>query len=136
MSAHTNNDMNSSNRTIEGFIRYGKCTTPLIEFNDQTTMAVVNQHIHTWFNYLLPSAFHIEFYCDKKNIFLKLEEIVLNSELNPFQLDSNNSSQEVTSVMDYVQLFIVEDPSPDDQINSRTSIYDFFFDELYISFLF
>jgi len=118
--------MNSSNRTIKGFIKYGKRTTPLIEFNDHTTMAVVNQRIHEWFNVFLPSAFHIEFYSDKKNIFLHLDEKVLNSELNPFQLDSNNSSQVVTSVMDYVQLFIVEDPSPLDQINSQPSIYDFF----------
>ncbi len=126
MFAHTNIDMNSSNRTIEGFIKYGKRTTPLIEFNDHTTMAVVNQHIHKCFSDFLPSAYHIEFYSDKKNIFLQLDEKVLNSELNPFQFDSNNSSQEIISVMDCVQLFIVEDPSPLDRINSQPSIYDFF----------
>jgi len=126
MFADTNSEMDLSNTTIKGFIKYGKYTTPLIEFNDLTTMSVVNQHIREWFNDFLPSVFHIEFYSDKKNIFLHLDGKVINSELNPFQFDSNNNIDNFASIMDYLQLFIVQDPSPDDQINSRPSIYDLF----------
>jgi hypothetical protein len=128
MSGNTNIDMDvdSSNRTIKGFIKLGRHKTPLIEFNDHTTMSVVNHHIHKWFNDFLPSAFHIEFYSDKKNMFLHLDENVLHCELNPFQFNSTDSSQEITSIMDCLLLYIIEDPLPTHQLNLQSSMYDCF----------
>jgi len=126
MSTHTKIDMDLSNRTVEGLIRFGEHTTGLIPFNDRTTMADVNYKIFERFKKVLPGAFRIAFYSNKRKMFLQLDENVLNSELNPFQFNSTTNSEEVISIMDYVELFIVEDPSPTHEINSQTSMYDFF----------
>lgn len=110
--------MNSLNRTVQGFIKLGRRTTNLIEFSPSTNMTVINHYVYYWFNTYLPSAFHIEFYSDKTNRILRLDDQILSSELSPFQFDSIDNSEEFINSMDCVFLFIVEDSPPMNLISS------------------
>ncbi len=107
-----------------GFFRLGKRTTGLIEFNDQTTMLDIYGHICQQFNDIIPSKFHIEFYAVEEKKLFHLDGDMLKSKNNPFLFDPTNNIQNNESVVDWVELFIVDDSPAVDQIKSRSSMHD------------
>jgi hypothetical protein len=127
MSAYTNNDMNLSNRTVKGFFKFGRRTTDAIEFNDKTNMADIQYYIYESFSDVVPSAFHVEFYGVEAKKVIHLDEDILKSPDNPF-LDSQNNE----NVMNWVALLIVDDSSPEDRLNLRSSMYNGFLNKLHI----
>ncbi len=125
MSTHTNNDMNSSNRTIKGFFRFGRHKSDVIDFQEDTTVADINHYIYQSFKDIVPSTFHIEFYNVGARKVSVLDEDLLRSENNPFLFDPTDCRQETTDPMDYVQLFIVDDSPPMHEIDFQCSMYNF-----------
>jgi hypothetical protein len=109
---------------MKGIFRFGRWRTEMIEFNDLTTMADVRVHIYKSFNdVLLPRKFHIEFYSFEAKKIFTLDENLLDSENNPFRFNSTNP--EITSIADCEQFVIIDDSTPDDHINSQSSMYNF-----------
>jgi hypothetical protein len=128
--------MSSSNETIEGFIRFGRRTTGFIKFNDRTTIKNVYDHIYERFGHSLPKEHHIEFYSMEANKFLHLTEDIFTCKYNPFISNTTVNSQVTESIMDCVELFIVDDTPSVAQIDSQLSMDYYFKQPKKINFFF
>ena len=114
---------NVPNRTIKGFLKYGRETSEVIDFDVNTDMACVNSHIYKKFNDLLPSDFKIQFYsCEAKRV-LTLNADLIQSNNNPFRSNTIDYNQVTVNIQDYIQ-FMIEEQSPSDfRNNSENSMY-------------
>jgi len=108
---------------MKGFFRFGRLRTEIIEFNDLTTMVDVYGYIYNSFNDVIPRRFHVEFYSSEAKKNVTLDGDLLDSENNPFRFNSTNL--EITSIADCEQFVIIDDSTPDDHINSQSSMYRF-----------
>lgn len=114
--------MNSSNASVQVYIKFGEIITPLIHFGPNITMSMINYYVYNWFNNCLPRFFHIEFYSNKIKKNISLDDNVLNSDLNPFKVNSTPFSH-ITN--DNLHLYIVDDSSLADFNNLQCGTYNF-----------
>ena len=120
MCANTNTD------NSEGFyVRFGGRSTDLKNFNDQSTLEDVNDHIFKWFGGSLPSKYHIEYYSVVAKKVLHLTEDIFKSKNNPFLFNPTINSQKDQRVTDWVEMFIVDDTPAETEINLQPSKHIF-----------
>jgi hypothetical protein len=107
------------------YVRFGECITGLKNFNDQSTLKDVNDHIFEWFGGRLPSKYHIEFYSVVAKKVLHLTEDIFKSKNNPFLSNPAINCQKDQRVIDWVEMFIVDDTPSETEINLPPSKYNF-----------
>lgn len=131
MSESMSSGTNLSSGTIKGFFRFGKRTTVLLEFNHDIDMFDIYGHIYGSFNDIAPSHFHVEFYSSTKRKMLCIDDNLLQSPDNPFYPSAtDNNNGDIANIMDYLELFIIDDSPSNDQIDSNTVIDQFALNEL------
>ncbi len=117
--------MTSSNPKLYTRIIYHTEEQFTDQFNDQTTMNEIHEHVRKRLNYCLRNSYYIQVRHRETSEMKNLSQNVLNYEYNPFKMHSSINHTDSYSEFDMVELYVVDYLPVNPQMNQQLSIDEF-----------
>jgi hypothetical protein len=117
--------MTSSNPKLYTRIIYHTEQQFTDQFNDQTTMNEIHEHVRKRLSYCLRNPYYIQVRHRETSEMKNLSQNVLNYEYNPFKMHSSINHTDSYSEFNMVELYVFDYLPVNPQTNQQSSIDEF-----------